>query len=206
MTDVSFVRREARPQVEVYCDESGLERFAAPSGPHDRALFGGIWLEARHRRELKAAIRAHREQHRVASEFKWNKVSPSRLEFYLGLVDLFFESSAHFRAIVLPVGQLETGRHHGGDAELMFYKFYYQLLHHWIFPGVRYRIFVDQKTDRVRSRVRNARGRVGGLAAGQRRHVRPRRKHRGVRVVNFVGHAPAQTDDDICVRAFASAL
>jgi hypothetical protein len=59
---------------------------------------------------------------------------------------------------------------------------------------------------RVRSRVRNARGRVGGLAAGQRRHVRPRRKHRGVRVVNFVGHAPAQTDDDICLRAFASAL
>jgi hypothetical protein len=157
VTDVSFVRREARPQVEVYCDESGLERFAAPSGPHDRALFGGIWLEARHRRELKAAIRAHREQHRVASEFRWNKVSPSRLEFYLGLVDLFFESSAHFRAIVLPVGQLETGRHHGGDAELMFYKFYYQLLHHWIFPGVRYRIFVDQKTDRVRSRVRELR-------------------------------------------------
>lgn len=157
MNEAVLVQGPTRPLVEVYCDESGLERFAAPSGASDRALFGGIWLEARHRRELKAAIRAHREQHRVASEFKWNKVSPSRLDFYLGLVDLFFASSAQFRAIVLPVGQLEAGRHHGGDAELMFYKFYYQLLRHWIYPGVRYRIFVDQKTGRVRSRVRELR-------------------------------------------------
>ncbi len=35
----------------------------------------------------------------------------------------------------------------------MFYKFYYQLLHHWILDFNRYRIFVDTKTNRAHDRI-----------------------------------------------------
>lgn len=40
-----------------------------------------------------------------------------------------------------------------GDGELGFYKFYYQLLHHWILDFNAYRIFCDIKTNRDPKRL-----------------------------------------------------
>jgi hypothetical protein len=81
-------------------------------------------------------------------------VSPSRLGFYLEAVDYFFGQQAmRFRCLVLPADQLDAVRFHDGDNELMFYKFYYQLLHHWILDFNRYQVFVDLKTNRVRQRL-----------------------------------------------------
>ena len=37
---------------------------------------------------------------------------------------------------------------HDNDGELGFYKFYYQLLHHWILDFNEYRIFCDLKSNR----------------------------------------------------------
>ena len=42
---------------------------------------------------------------------------------------------------------------HNGDAELGFYKFYYQVLHHWILDNNEYRIFCDLKQNRDRERL-----------------------------------------------------
>lgn len=144
-------------RIEVYCDESRPELAAAGAdvGASERVLIGGIWVEAGERRFLKRAIREHCAKYRVGGEFKWNRVSPSRHEFYTGLIDLFFASSARFRCLVLPAAILDAHRFHDGDHELMFWKFYYQLLHNWIYPGNSYRVFLDGKTARLRSRVRD---------------------------------------------------
>ena len=40
------------------------------------------------------------------------------------------------------------------DAELGFYKFYYQLLHHWIFDFNTYEIFLDHKINRDKGRLK----------------------------------------------------
>jgi hypothetical protein len=140
---------------EVYCDESRTENFydQAP-GDESYVLIGGLWIEASEREDYKAKIKALRETHNVYGEFKWNRVSPSRQQFYLALVRFFFEEAMRFRCIVLPVSQLDAVQFHQADNELMFYKFYYQLLHHWILDFNRYRIFVDFKSNRVRSRLR----------------------------------------------------
>jgi hypothetical protein len=142
-------------RIEVYCDESRPELAAPPAAAHGekKLLIGGLWIEGSVRRELKGAIRDLRDKHKVGAEFKWNRVSPSRLEFYRGVVDVFFQSPARFRCLVLPAAKLDADAYHDGDAELMFYKFYYQLLRHWIYPGNEYRIFVDEKRNRVRTRV-----------------------------------------------------
>lgn len=139
---------------EVYCDESGQQHLTTKSIRSDTyVLIGGLWIEASNRETHKSKIRRIRNTHQVHGEFKWNRVSPSRQDFYRDLVRLFFRQPMNFRCLVLPADQLDAVRFHDADEELMFYKFYYQLLHHWILDFDRYRIFVDLKTDRVKSRI-----------------------------------------------------
>jgi len=140
---------------EIYCDESHQEYFKTRQGdgPH-YVLIGGLWIEASKRDNYKTRIKSLRKQFDVQGEFKWHRVSPSRIEFYRALVQLFFEEEMRFRCIVLPADQLDAVKFHKSDNELMFYKFYYQLLHHWIYDFNRYRIFLDLKTNRVDDRLR----------------------------------------------------
>lgn len=142
--------------IEAYCDESRQQYFGAgKDAPRNSyVLLGSIWINAADRSGLKEGIHALRVKHDVLGEFKWNRVSPSRLAFYTDLVDYFFASPARFRCIVLPASQLDAVQFHEGDNELMFYKFYYQLLHHWILDGNAYRFFLDMKTNRVRGRLK----------------------------------------------------
>ncbi len=137
---------------EVYCDESRQQLFTG----RDRAGFvclGSLWLESNQRQHLKERVQELRHRHSVGGEFKWHKVSRSREQFYLDLTELFFGEQVRFRAIVLPADEMDAVRFHASDQELMFYKFYYQLLHHWILDQNRYRIFIDMKTNRSAGRV-----------------------------------------------------
>lgn len=140
-------------ELEVYCDESRQELFAGKNRD-GFVVIGGLWLESARRQHLKARIGELRKCHHVHGEFKWQKVSPSREPFYLDLVELFFGEPMRFRAIVLAAQEMDAVRFHGADNELMFYKFYYQMLHHWILDQNIYRIFVDVRTNRMRGRVK----------------------------------------------------
>ena len=117
-------------------------------------LIGGVWIESARRQEYKQAIRLIRDQHQVGGEFKWNRVSPSRSDFYVALIDLFFRTDMRFRCIVLPGDQLDAVKLNQSDGELMFYKFYYQLIHHWILDFNHYQVFLDMRTNRVHDRLR----------------------------------------------------
>lgn len=142
---------------EIYCDESQQDLFArsAERNAGQRVVLGGVWIEADARIRLKTAIKELRLKHRLYGEFKWTRVSPSREAFYTDLVDLFFSTDAsRFRAVVLTANELDAVQFHGGDAELMFYKFYYLLIHKWILDGKTYRIFLDTKTNRVGGRLK----------------------------------------------------
>ncbi len=117
-------------KIEAYCDESRQDYFAHAGeivkGRY--VLIGSLWLQTVHRPEIKAKIRALRQQHNLHGEFKWKRVSPSRQAFYTDLIGLFFDEPLRFRCIVLPAHQLDVVTFHGGDNELMFYKFYYLML------------------------------------------------------------------------------
>lgn len=145
---------------EVYCDESQQELFGSSDERRKGrfVLIGGLWIEAAAREDIKAGIKKLRHKHDLHGEFKWTRVSPSKHAFYLELVNLFFAvDSMRFRCLVLPAAELDAVQFHGGDIELMFYKFYYQLLHNWIKDSNTYRIFVDMKTNRVGGRLERLR-------------------------------------------------
>lgn len=139
---------------EVYCDETLPDLFTSAHPQARYLMIGSLWLPANLRETVKARIADLRDRHGVHGEMKWRKVSPSKLAFYTELVDLFmsFGLDLRFRCIAVDRQSMDLG-HHNGDAELGFYKFYYQVLHHWILDLNEYTIFCDLKRNRDRTRL-----------------------------------------------------
>lgn len=139
---------------EVYCDETlpDLLTSAKPEGSF--LMIGSLWLPAEMREEAKVRIAELRGKHALHGEMKWRKVSPSKLDFYGELIDLFmsFGLDMRFRCIAVDHAAVDL-KLLNGDAELGFYKFYYQVLHHWILDNNEYSVFCDLKLNRDRTRL-----------------------------------------------------
>lgn len=139
---------------EVYCDENHPELFTSKKPTADYLMIGSLWLPAELRNDVKAKVWQLREQYGVWGEIKWRKVSNRSLDFYKGLIDLFesYGEQLRFRCIAVDNNQF-NGNWCDGDNELGFYKFYYQLLHHWILDFNKYSVFCDIKTNRDLTRL-----------------------------------------------------
>lgn len=144
-------------KVEIYCDESRPDLFTTEKPYDNYLLIGGLKLLAEDRQNVKTSIIEIRNKYKIHTEFKWKKVSSSKIDFYKELIDLFFrfEDRLRFRCIVVEVSEIDLKRYHDNDAELGFYKFYYFLLNNWIIDDNDYRIFTDLKTNREKSRLSN---------------------------------------------------
>ncbi len=140
---------------EIYCDESMPDLFTTNKPAGRYLMIGSLWLPGSFRARIKDDIRSLRKKYNTWGEIKWSKVSPSRLPFYLEVLDMFFLYSLElrFRCIAVDHTQINM-KLHDNDSELGFYKFYYQLLHHWIFDFNEYRIFCDIKTNRDPERLK----------------------------------------------------
>lgn len=138
---------------EVYCDESGLEALTRKEA-HKYAAMGGIWIPADHRTALKSGINAIKEKYNIKGELKWQKLSPAYYDLYKEIVDFFFDAGyIRFRVVLVEADKIDHFKFNNQDAELGFYKFYYQLLHHWIFDFNTYDIFLDLKVNRNKGRL-----------------------------------------------------
>jgi hypothetical protein len=139
---------------DVYCDESFPDLLSSSKPKHSFLMIGSLWLPTDSRTVFKDRISAIREKYQLYGEIKWHKVSRKSLEFNKELIDLFIDSGSdiRFRCIAVDRSQVKMNLLQN-DAELGFYKFYYQLLHHWILDFNEYRIFCDIKTNRSSSRI-----------------------------------------------------
>jgi|SRR3989339_299806 len=140
---------------DVYCDESRLDILSSKKSSDSYMVIGSLWIPSERRNEVKDRLKQAQNEHRYLCEFKWNKVTSSKMEFYLELIDIFFEYNEdfRFRCIVVDKDKVDLFKYHQSDAELGFYKFYYQLLHHWILDCNTYSIYVDMKTNRCGNRL-----------------------------------------------------
>lgn len=144
---------------EVYCDENHQDILTAER--HDGVKFmtiGSLWLPADLREDVKNKIKTIKQRHKKHGEIKWSKVSPSSLDFYKELVDLFmsYGQEVRFRCIAVEADEIDW-KIHDENRELGFYKFYYQMLHHWIFDFNQYSIFCDFKTNRNKKEMKELR-------------------------------------------------
>ncbi len=139
---------------DVYCDEALPDLFTTKKPRAQYLMIGSLWLPSEYRNDLKEKIKKIREDYNTFSEIKWTKVSPNRLEFYESLIDLFFSYGTELRFRCIAVDHTKVNMdYHNGDRELGFYKFYYQLLQHWIKGFNSYSIFCDTKTNRDPQRL-----------------------------------------------------
>jgi hypothetical protein len=141
--------------IEVYCDEAYPDLFSSNKPQAQYLVIGGLWLRRQDRDGYKEAIHTLRDRFHIGGEFKWTKVTPSRLNFYLDLISWFYEQGRNlrFRCIAIDHSHVDLLTFHENDQELGFYKFYYQMLHHWIYDLNTYSIFCDYKSNRRRDRL-----------------------------------------------------
>jgi hypothetical protein len=141
--------------IDVYCDEAYPDLFSSKN-PHAKYLIiGSLWLRTQDREIFKEKIHNLRDQFLVGGEFKWAKVSPSKLDFYQAALGWFCDqgSNLRFRCIAVDRTQVDLLKYHKDDQELGFYKFYYQMLHNWIYDFNSYYIFCDFKSNRRQDRL-----------------------------------------------------
>lgn len=138
--------------MHVYCDEScHLENDGQRS-----MVLGAIWCPASHRAMLARKIKTLKQTFGMAPQFeiKWVKVSPARLDFYLALIDLFFdEDLLHFRGLVVPDKAHLNHDKFAQDHDAFYYKMWFLLIHRLINPVDQYRIFLDIKDTRGQQKI-----------------------------------------------------
>lgn len=138
--------------VNVYCDEScHLER------DNQRAMvFGAVWCLDQKKREIAQRINDIRLRHRMPRdfEFKWTKVSSSKVQMYMDLVDYFFDDDdLHFRCLVIPdKNQIDHGRFNQSHDD-WYYKMYFNMLKVILQPNEKYHIYIDIKDTRSKAKV-----------------------------------------------------
>lgn len=136
----------------IYCDEScHLENDQMPV-----MVLGGIWCSLETTKEIAIRLREIKKHHGLPTNFeiKWVKVSNGKLDFYLDVLDYFFDyHDLHFRALI--VGDKTKLRHeaYGQTHDDWYYKMYFDMLKVILFPQSRYRIYLDIKDTRSKGKV-----------------------------------------------------
>jgi hypothetical protein len=138
-------------EYNIYCDEScHLE--------HDRQpimVIGGMWCPKEAAKQIASDIRAIKNKHAASGELKWAKVSHSRRDYFLELVDYFFRTPLlNFRCLVVDdKTKLNHDYFNMGSHDSFYYKMYFYMLRNILSRGHRYNIYLDIKDTRSAQKI-----------------------------------------------------
>lgn len=137
----------------VYCDEScHLEHDG-----HRAMIIGAIWSPDSKKAEVTQRINDIRARHKMPRdfEFKWTKISPSKLQMYMDLVDYFFDNDdLNFRCVIVAdKSELDHTRHDQTHDD-WYYKMYFSMLKVILRPRDVYHIYLDIKDTKSKQKVK----------------------------------------------------
>ena len=139
-------------EYNIYCDEScHLENDNI-----NVMVLGAIWCAKGKKRKISKRIREIKSEFGLSSEFeiKWNKVSPAKKDFYLRLIDYFFDDEdIHFRALIVSDKSVLSHEPFKQSHDDFYYKMYFNLLKVILTPTNRYNIYIDIKDTRSQRKV-----------------------------------------------------
>ena len=125
----------------IYCDEScHLEHDGEKA-----MVLGGIWCPADKKDEIFRRLREIKEEHGLNKHFeiKWNKVSKGKLDFYIDIINYFFDNSdLHFRVLVVPNKSELKHEEFGHSHDTFYYKMYFNMLKIIFDPECSYNIYI----------------------------------------------------------------
>jgi len=136
----------------IYCDEScHLEHDGQPV-----MVLGAVWCPIEKAREIAVRIREIKARHSLPASFeiKWVKVSPAKTQFYLDVLNYFFDDDdLHFRALIIPDKSKLRHVDFQQTHDDWYYKMYFDMLKVILDPLARYRIYLDIKDTRSAAKV-----------------------------------------------------
>ncbi len=136
----------------IYCDES-----AHLENDHLKVMvLGAIWCPVEEIREVSSRIKEIKKRHGVSPdfEFKWTKISPAKIQFYLDILDYFFDNDdLRFRALVIPDKTKLRHPEFGQSHDDWYYKMYFTMLKTVLSSNATFRIYLDVKDTRSQAKV-----------------------------------------------------
>jgi Protein of unknown function (DUF3800) len=139
--------------LNVYCDES---RHLLCNSDNIMVL-GAIYCHAEEVKIVSDRIRNIKKKHKLKSDFetKWTKVSPSKIDYYLDLIDYFFkESPLRFRTILIPDKSKLDHKRFKQTHDDWYYKMYYVLLKWIVRTSNKYHFYLDIKDTRGSKKIK----------------------------------------------------
>jgi hypothetical protein len=137
----------------IYCDEScHLE--------HDQRkvmVLGALWCPTLAAHDIALRLREIKARHglKPGVELKWTKVSGSKKQLYLDVLDYFFScDDLHFRAVLVPDKSALRHSAFGQTHDDWYYKMYFTLLRTILNAGSCFRIYMDYKDTWGRVKVK----------------------------------------------------
>lgn len=124
----------------IYCDES-----CHIENDHKKFMFLGSTSIAYNQVKLHTEnINELKKKHHFYGEVKWNKVSKSKVRFYLELVDYFFATDIKFRTVGIEKAKINNNAFNQSYDDF-YYKMYYYLLNHNLNSTYNYNVYLDIK-------------------------------------------------------------
>lgn len=136
----------------VYCDES----CHLDNDRQKAMVLGAVWCPLEKTREIAVRIREMKARDGLSPEFeiKWVKVSPAKVQFYLDIIDYFFDDDdLHFRALIVPDKSQLRHEDFQQTHDEWYYKMYFDMLKVILYPDARYRIYLDYKDTQGATKV-----------------------------------------------------
>lgn len=130
--------------INIYCDES----CHIENDHNDIMVLGALACPTTLKSQINKEIRQIKLKHNLSSwfEIKWTKVSNSKADFYLELIDYFFNNNyLKFRGIVAKGKKELNHQKFNNTYDEWYYIMYYYLLNPMIYPEEQYKIFIDIK-------------------------------------------------------------
>ncbi|QTH59844.1 DUF3800 domain-containing protein [Corynebacterium hindlerae] len=137
--------------LNIYCDES----THLPGDGMPFMVLGAIACPTEKTKEAASRLRDLRRKHDLPSyfEIKWNKISPSKLDFYLDVIDYFFDDDdLGFRCVIAPKAELDHQRFRQTHDD-WYYKMMFLLIRNVIPSSGRAFIYLDKKDTRGAGKV-----------------------------------------------------
>lgn len=131
-------------EFNIYCDESCHME-------HDDSnvmALGAVWLPKDSVAKVNQEIREIKRKYGVSpyAEIKWTKVSPSKLDMFIELVDYFFSNDdLHFRALIIPDKSILDHERYNQTHSIWYDKMYCDMLKKIFVAEHQYYVYPDIK-------------------------------------------------------------
>lgn len=133
-----------------YCDES----LHLPNDGSNVMVLGGIWCPKNKCKEINEHIRAIKEKYNISHEMKWVKLSESKKDAYLELVNYFFDCEyLHFRVLVVDNKDAINHEEFNQTHDDWYYKMYFRMLKTSLDPNDIYNIYMDIKDTKSKTKI-----------------------------------------------------